>query len=371
MQSRDIFVFRENMMKQDDQTSFGRHISAVPLKSRAVIEDATLSDKWALLTSLTAAAEDFGLTHRSLSVLRALISFHPDRLISTTPHSSIVFPANRTLSERLGGMPESTLRRHLATLVASGIVNRHDSANRKRFARGRAGNARIAFGFDLSPMARMASRIIAQSEIAIQHRTYLQTLRVELAAVRQELIEARGECDVTDASFKALRRKPDEEMLNMAVHDLQTLLVAEKMSTSVSQNERHIQSESKIYSEKDTECSTGTATQAPTFEAVVSQCSEYLSFFPRPVESWEDLSRIAYDLGPMMGIDRQCYARAVTMMGAKPAIVAILCILEGLGRIKNPGGYLERLTQQSIEGQLSLDRLLRSVSCGVKGRIVS
>lgn len=358
-------------MKQDHQTSFGRHISAVPVKSRALIEDAALSDKWALLTALTAAAEDFGLTHRSLSVLRALISFHPDRLISTTPRSSIVFPANRTLSERLGGMPESTLRRHLATLVASGIVSRHDSANRKRFARSRAGDARIAFGFDLSPMARMASEIIARSEAALQHHTHLQTLRVELAALRQELIEARGDCDLTDTSFKVLRRKPDEEMLNTTILDLQNELLAEKTSASVSQNERHIQPESKIYSDSENDCTAGTTTQMPTFEAVVSQCSEYLSLFPKPVHNWEDLSRIAYALGPMMGIDRKGYARAVAVMGAKPAIVAVLCILENLGRIKNPGGYLERLTQQSVQGQLSLKSLLNSVKSGVQEGIVS
>ena len=364
MQGRDIFVFRENVMKQDHQTSFGRHISAVPLKSRALIEDATLSDKWALLTALTTAAQDFGLTHRTLSVLRALISFHPDKMISSTPRSSIVFPANRTLSERLGGMPESTLRRHLASLVASGIVSRHDSANRKRFARGRAGDTRIAFGFDLSPMARRATEIFARSEAAELRRTHLQTLRVELAALRQEVLEQRGDCELTEASFKLLRRKPDEEMINVAISELQTLLIAEKTSVSDDQNERHIQPESKIYSDlerrTDHNSNGRQKKQTPSFDAVVTQCSEYHSFFPEPARNWEDLSRIAYALAPMMGIDAHGYSRAVASMGAKETIVAVLCILENQGRIKNPGGYLERLSQQSVEGQLNLNALLFS-----------
>ena len=92
-------------------------------------------DKWALLRDLTIAAEDFGLGHRPLSVLKALLSFWPERELPGTPGGAIVFPSNRALSERLSGMPESTLRRHLAALTARGIIHRHDSANGKRFAR--------------------------------------------------------------------------------------------------------------------------------------------------------------------------------------------------------------------------------------------
>lgn len=94
-------------------------------------------DKWQILDALSAAAEEFELNHRTLSVLRALITFLPAREITAELNSCIVFPSNRTLSERLHGMPESTLRRHLAKLVELGIISRHDSANRKRFARAR------------------------------------------------------------------------------------------------------------------------------------------------------------------------------------------------------------------------------------------
>ena len=371
MQGRDIFVFREYVMKQDHQTSFGRHVSAVPMKPRAVIEDSTLLDKWALLTALTPAAEEFGLTHRTLSVLRALISFHPDRLISTTPQSSIVFPANRTLSERLGGMPESTLRRHLAALVTSGIVSRHDSANRKRFARGRAGDIRLAFGFDLSPMARMATRIFASRDAAEARRAHLQTLRAELAALRQDMINLCGPSDLTDESFKLLRRKPDEAALNAALHELQTELIAAKTSTSDAQNERHIQPKFKIYPDSKCTISKSLKKQTPSFEEVVTECKEYLSYFPEPARDWEDLSRVAYALGPMMGIDRQGYARAICEMGAKPAIISVLCILDNLGKIKNPGGYLERLSQRCSEGRLDLYDLISSRKHAETGGIVS
>ena len=62
-----------------------------------------------------------------------------------------MFPSNRKLMERLNGMPESTLRRHLASLAEIGIVTRKNSPNRKRYARRAGEGALMAFGFDLSP----------------------------------------------------------------------------------------------------------------------------------------------------------------------------------------------------------------------------
>ncbi|WP_368040322.1 helix-turn-helix domain-containing protein [Ruegeria atlantica] len=70
-----------------------------------------------MLSALTTASADFDISHRTLTVLKALLTFLPDRDIPTEPGMAVVFPANRTLSERLNGMPESTLRRHLARLV--------------------------------------------------------------------------------------------------------------------------------------------------------------------------------------------------------------------------------------------------------------
>ncbi|WP_298864212.1 plasmid replication protein RepC [uncultured Sulfitobacter sp.] len=347
-------------MKQDHQTSFGRQISAVPIKSARVVDEENLLDKWQLLSALTDAATDFGLTHRSLSVLRALISFHPDRMISTARHSCIVFPANRTLSERLGGMPESTLRRHLVTLVSAGIVSRHDSANRKRFARRcGAGDARIAFGFDLSPMARLAPQIIAASEVASNRRMHLQSLRAEVASLRQRLIDTQGPSDLTDDTFKLLRRKPDEATLVAALDHLDVQLHASEMSDADAQNERHIQPEIKTYSEKPTSLKKSGPTDTPSFEDVVSHCSEYQSFFPEPPQNWQDLSRCAYALCPMIGIDLPLYGRATQQMGAKRAITSVLCILENIGRIHNPAGYLQRLIQRHVSGGIDFDYLLK------------
>ena len=73
----------------------------------------------------------------------------------------IVFPSNASLSERAHGMAESTLRRHLASLVGAGLLIRRDSPNGKRFSRKALDGERRAFGFDLRPLLVMAADIAA------------------------------------------------------------------------------------------------------------------------------------------------------------------------------------------------------------------
>lgn len=62
----------------------------------------------------------FSLSDRDLTVLNALLSFHKGTSLSDNANL-VVFPSNRALGERAHGMAESTLRRHLAVLVRSGL----------------------------------------------------------------------------------------------------------------------------------------------------------------------------------------------------------------------------------------------------------
>ena len=74
---RDFFVFREIHMHHASQIQFGR------LETCAKMDGG--HDKWDLLSALTKAAEEFELTHRTLSVLKALMTFLPDRMIPEAP----------------------------------------------------------------------------------------------------------------------------------------------------------------------------------------------------------------------------------------------------------------------------------------------
>ena len=137
--------------------------------------------KWQIFRTLCIARPQLGVSERALSVLNALLTFHPETTL--TGEALIVFPSNEQLSLRAHGMPASTLRRHLAVLVDAGLIIRRDSPNGKRYARkGRGGEAAHAFGFDLSPLVARAEEFVAMAaEIeAAAHAYKLARERVTL-----------------------------------------------------------------------------------------------------------------------------------------------------------------------------------------------
>ena len=347
-------------------------------------------DKWALLRDLTTAAEDFGLGHRPLSVLKALLSFWPERELPAEPGGAIVFPSNRTLSERLSGMPESTLRRHLAKLIESGIVSRHDSPNGKRFARRAGAEIGIAFGFDLSPLARAAAALERAVAEATLRRERIAVLRARLGMLRQQLLNQEAPEELLEAARLLLRRKCSEEVLRAIVTRLEAELpvpvsdaasveiianhhdVSAQLSASNSQNGRHIQESDRSYSDSD---SAPIATDAPvespgdaekdtrlTLAMITESCIEYRAFFPDAPKGWHELVTISHRLAPMMGIEAPVLHEAQRIMGPERAAATLLCLLERHGDIRKPGAYLRRLTQIARNGAFSVSSMLSALS---------
>ena len=111
--------------------------------------------KWRVFRDIREGRELIGATERSLSVLNALLSFHPETALGSDA-AIIVWPSNEQLAARANGMPPTTVRRHIGVLVNCGLINR-GSPNGKRFARrGRGGEIEQAYGFDLSPLVARA-----------------------------------------------------------------------------------------------------------------------------------------------------------------------------------------------------------------------
>ncbi|KIC25061.1 plasmid replication protein RepC [Leisingera sp. ANG-M6] len=380
-------------MEQASQIAFGRQDPCGQL--------AGTHDKWDLLAALTHAAAEFELSHRTLGVLKALLTFFPERALPAAPDSAIVFPSNRKLMERLNGMPESTLRRHLAALTRIGIVSRKNSPNRKRYARRSGEDMALAFGFDLSPLARHASQIFDAALDAKARAERLAVLRDRVAVLRQELLElAEGGADVLlEAARKLLRRKPCATELTAMANALQdeiasrtpeepaqeTKLPARQMSGPDSQNERHIQDSVK----KDSD-SEQTATEVPSpqpqhsvatggpakkdtdLAAVLRACPEVQTYYPGALRSWQDADRIAETLSPMMGIEMPVLSDARAAMGRKDAATAVMCMLEKLSTIRSPGAYLRRLAQKARAGQFSTAPMLNALlQAGNRAEIAS
>ncbi|GGG83348.1 replication protein C [Salipiger pallidus] len=229
-------------------------------------------DKWHALRTLTAAREAYGLSDRDLAVLQALLSFHPKGELSG---GCVVHPSNRTICERLMGMPSSTMRRHLAALVEAGVVIRRDSPNGKRYVK-RLGDARMAYGFDLSPLAHRlpefeaaADRIRARDARLAALRETVMLMRRDLAALAAFGLETCPDAeahwtasdDLARLTARALRRKLDEAELQEMRDDLARMLTvantlltlddAEETSSCDARNEQHHQSSIKDSQESE------------------------------------------------------------------------------------------------------------------------
>ncbi|OBY28082.1 plasmid replication protein RepC [Leisingera sp. JC1] len=380
-------------MEQASQIAFGRQDPCGRL--------AGTHDKWDLLAALTHAAAEFELSHRTLGVLKALLTFFPERALPAEPDSAIVFPSNRKLMERLNGMPESTLRRHLAALTRIGIVSRKNSPNRKRYARRSGNDMALAFGFDLSPLARHASQIFDAALEAKARAERLAVLRDRVAVLRQELLELADEpCEtLLETARKLLRRKPCEAELSAMSNLLRaeiasrtpeeppqgSLPSAPKLSAPDSQNERHIQDSVKKDSDSEeaqpkTPCpepqhsgaTSGNAENAGDLATVLRACPEVQTYYPGALRSWQDADRIAETLSPMMGIEMPVLSDARAAMGRKEAATAVMCMLEKLGSIRSPGAYLRRLAQKARAGQFSTAPMLNALlQAGNRAEIVS
>ena len=159
-------------------------------------------NKWHVSRTVTDIRTRLGVSDRALSVLTALLSFHPETALTLPkprrPASGdgaaagegvscelVVFPSNKALAQRAHGMAPKTLWRHLSALVEAGLILRRDSPNGKRYARKDAsGEDRFsdAFGFDLTPLVARAAEFetIAEEMKAQQKRRALTKERISL-----------------------------------------------------------------------------------------------------------------------------------------------------------------------------------------------
>ena len=356
-------------MEHASRIPFGRQDAAVPSPRTD-----TTADKWRLLDRLTVAADRFGLNNRTLAVLRGLLSFLPDRRIPPCPVEATVYPANRTLCERLHGMPESTLRRHLARLVAAGLIRRRDSANRKRFARRIGGDLRIAFGLDLSPLAERGTEIAAAAECAERDVAEAQALRDEVRALRSVSTHPLPEDNA--ALDRVLRRRLTIEALSairdaLAAADVDAAAAAPILGGTSGGNERHIQrtdeSESILPGSPE---ESERRTPLPPAKAVMNACPGVVSLFGR-AEGWDAVGAIADRGGPMIGIDGASYRHATTSMGRARAAAVVLCLIERAASIRSPAAYLRGLARRWEQGAFDLSRFLTQGSVAPRRTIVS
>ncbi|NLS07188.1 replication initiation protein RepC [Rhizobium sp. P32RR-XVIII] len=385
-------------------TPFGRRAMTLALvkgqlQTRKANTEGTV-DKWRVYRDACEARERLGVTDRALAILSALLSFHPDQELSGDG-SLVVFPSNAQLSLRANGITGTTLRRHLASLVESGLVIRNDSPNGKRYARrGDAGTVEEAFGFDLSPLlarqvelALMAQQVVAERKAFRLTRERLSIARRDVRKLISAAMEegAAGDWAAIEAQFLALiarlPRNPDRVTLEDVAEEMAMLrdeilivlenqLNVQKTSGNDGQNGCHIQNsdteslnELEPASEEKQEAkprieprSMREPIKAFPLSLVLTACPEIAAYGPGgAVGSWRDLMSAAIVVRSMLGVSPSAYQNACEILGPENSAAVMACILERAGHIQSAGGYLRDLTRRAERGEFSLGPMLMAL----------
>ncbi|RWK76123.1 MAG: replication initiation protein RepC [Mesorhizobium sp.] len=379
-------------------TPFGRRPMSLAMlaaqKETIEIPKGRVVEKWQVYRNLCEGKSIVGVGDRALAVLNALLSFYPDNELSAE-NGLIVFPSNAQLSLRAHGMPDATVRRHLAALVDCGLILRRDSPNGKRYARkGRGGEIEEAFGFSLAPLLARAYEFEAAAERVRADNRALRLMRERITLHRrdiQKLIEAAVEEDVPGdwgglwRRFRAIveaipRRACIAEMEPIvadlaALHDEVDKLLETHMKSMIPsgndfQSERQ-QSDSNTDSIFEFEPAlekSGSTGEPRTRESekpkgyplglVLKACPEIAVYAVDGIGNWRDLMVTAAQVRGYLGVSPSAYEDACHVMGQETAAIAIACILQRAEHINSAGGYLRALTDKARAGEFSVGPML-------------
>jgi len=360
--------------------------------------------KWLVYDDICSAMALLGLSDRTLAVLKALLSFYrPDTLAGDKP--IIVFPSNRALAQRAGGMAEKTLRRHLAILVALGIILRRDSANGKRYARkGAGGEITEAFGFDLTPIVARAEEFSQLAAEAAAEQLLLRQFRESITIRRRDIDKmiATGAYEGVQADWNGFQKafmalggriartanvvtlEPLAAALESLANEIRDVLESHvktsKMTGNDGQNGRHIQNSNKtlfLESEHGLPISHGatcepqpetttppsSTPQKATFPLamVLDACPDIVEQAPEGVKSWRDLIATAERVRPWIGVSPSAWEEANDILGPTDAAIVLAAILQRGEAIASAGGYLRSLTQKARAGAFSLGPVLMAL----------
>ena len=364
-------------------------------------------NRWVIYKQLCVAKSALKLNDRCLAVLSSLLSFLPEDELNEKS-GLVVFPSNRQLSLRAHGMPESTLRRHLAFLVEARIIERRDSPTRKRYAhKDREGQVELAFGFSFAPLldraseiAAIADKILADQKALKRVRDEVSVLRRDIASIFAEAAEETGKlCESLEEVFVRFREVVDAIPRRASLAQLATVManldairgdldntlktkgIVPELSGSVAQFERQHNeylpeslfesqngkmidlkvpsSESYVAVSLEKEVQVRSSPSI-SLDQVLRICPDIREYGLNGIGTWRELLDTSRIVSGFLGISHSAYQEAVHFMGAESASTVIAWILQKLASINSPGGYLRSLTEKARGGTFSISQLLFS-----------
>ncbi|CCM79592.1 replication protein C [Rhizobium mesoamericanum STM3625] len=341
-----------------------------------------------------------GIQDRALAILDALLTFYPDNELSEE-RGLVVFPSNQQLSVRAHGIAGTTLRRHLAALVDTGLIQRKDSANGKRYARkDNGGQIEDAFGFSLAPLlaraeelAQLAQQVAAARQNFRRAKEALTICRRDVRKLLTAAVEegAPGNWEKLEGHYVQLvariPRTPTIKDIESILDEMQMLREeiinhlefqedSQETDSNDVQNGCHIQNsnpessnELEPRSEKAQEAKSNPhigrmrePIKAFPLGMVLQACPEISNYGPGgAIGSWRDLMSAAVVVRSMLAVSPSAYQNACEALGAENAAAVMACILERAGHINNAGGYLRDLTRKAERGEFSLGPMLMAL----------
>ncbi len=370
--------------------TLGLMASQVAAKS---MPDGAAVEKWKVFRSIREARDLLGATDRSLAILNALLSFHPDNELCSDG-TLIVWPSNEQLMARANGMPPTTLRRHLAVLVDCGLIVRRDSPNGKRFARkGRGGEVEQAYGFDLSPIVARAEEFEQLAEAVQAEKKAFKIAKERLTLLRRDIVKmidagieervpgnwGRVQQIYQEIVGRLPRTAPRQviEMLCEELHELWTevhdILESFTKTQNLDANEshfgRHIQNSNPDSNFESEHCSRkkeagGTDEKNDNLRSlpkrelplgiVLDACPDIVDMAQGGgIRHWRDFLAATEVARPMLRVSPSAWREACEAMGEVQAGITLAAILQRADQIKSAGGYLRSLTDKAREGQFS------------------
>jgi replication initiation protein RepC len=407
-------------------TPFGRRPLSLAMVSTQVAAKAAPPDavvhKWQIYRAICEAKAALGVTDRALAVLNALLTFHPETVLTVPRRADgdqagenapglIVFPSNDQLALRAHGMAPATLRRHLAVLVDCGLLIRRDSPNGKRYARkGQGGVIETAFGFDLTPLVARAGEFERLAGVARAERRAYLVVREGITLVRRDIAKmiavgteegVPGDWRGFQEAYVVLARRiprtatkaelePLLDAMGRLAEQIRKVLEAhvnsQDNSANESHSERHIQnSNTKLHeSEPAPQQSRGAVvpkSDAPSVRhgpaqnldrgppsqrrfplgIVLEACPDIVDYARHGISSWRDFVATAGLVRSVLGISPSAWEDACGTLGEEDAAVVVAAILQRAEAIKSPGGYLRNLTERARAGQFSIGPVLMSL----------
>lgn len=379
------------MREQVLTTPFGRRTMSLAMAThqitaRAAAPEAAVN-KWQVFRHICEARELLGPSDRALVVLNALLSFHPETLLSPAD-GLVVFPSNVQLSTRAHGMAPATLRRHLATLVELGFIIRRDSPNGKRYARkGAGGDIVAAYGFDLTPLVARAGEFAALAEQVAEQRRQRQMLRERVTLARRDAAKLlqTGEdlCDgdawrAFRARYEALCAAPPRSAGTQALAEraealerlhadianhLEKHLKIANPGGDESQCERHIQNPLQQNSAEENAAPAVPSETPLSLNDVLSACPDILDYAPTPsIRSWNELCAAATVARAALGVSPDQWRSFQKHAGQGQAAAVIAAVLQKRERVQRPTAYLRALEQRIRAGRFSVHPMLRALA---------